>query len=141
MSRTPIAYNDLQRVYYLVNNNLNPEIRIGARFSDAARSAYQMAQNLINLNERDKRDIVIEGSLFGMGEYQGNLILEVIADYVNDFCEGNYDLEALYKLIGKYIQPIVGNQTWGYHPAYYFAGKHKVDGDYAQYMLDRDVPL
>ncbi len=132
--------NNLQRVYYLLDNNLNSEIRIGARFTDAL-AAYQMAQKLLELSDKNKREIVLEGSLFGIGDFQGNLCLEVIADYVNDFYGGNYNLDSLYKLIGKYIQPIAENQLWGYHPAFYLAGKYKVDSDYAQYLMDKAVPL
>lgn len=133
--------NDLQRVYYLLNNNLNPEIRIGSRISDALKSAYHMAQKLIEYNSYDKREVVLEGSLFGIGDYKGNLVLEVIADHVNEFCGGTYNLESLYKTIGKYVQPIVGNQFWGYHPAYYFAGKYRIDDDYAKYLMEKSVPL
>lgn len=133
--------NDLQRIYYLLDNNLNKEIKIGARFSDAYKSAYQMARKLVELSRDDNREIVISGSLFGIGDHQGNLIIEMMADYLNDYCSAKYNLDCMYRLIGKYIQPIVKNQFWGYHPAYYMAGKCKVDSDYAQYMLDRDVPL
>lgn len=136
-----IFEDDLQRVYFLIDNNLSPDIRIGGRFSDAYKAAYQMARKLIELSRDDKREIVIEGSLFGIGDRQGNLIIEMMADYLNDYCSAKYNLDCMYRLIGKYIQPIVKNQFWGYHPAYYMAGKCKVDSDYAQYMLDRDVPL
>ena len=138
---TRIYENDLMRMYNLFHNNLSSEIRIGARLSDAFKDAYQMMQKLVEMNEPDEREIVIEGSLFGIGSNQGNLILEVAADYYNDFHDGNFNLDVMYELIGRYIQPIVKNQSWGYHPAYYMAGKYKVDSDYAQYLLDRDVPL
>lgn len=133
--------NDLQRVYYLLNNNLNPEIRIGSKISDALKSSYHMAQKLIELNSYDKREVVLEGTLFGIGDYKGNLVLEVIADHVNEFCGGSYKLESLYETIGNYVQPIIGAQFWGYHPAYYFAGKYRIDDDYAKYLMERNVPL
>ena len=136
-----IDESDLRRVYYLLANNLNEDIRIGARFSDAYKSAYQMARKLCEMNSEDNRDIVIEGSLFGMGNHQGNLITEIMADYLNDYYSAEYKLDNMYRLIGRYIQPIVNNQLWGYHPAYYMAGKYKVDNDYARYLLNRNVPL
>ena len=54
----------------------------------------------------------------GMGRVPGNLPIELIADYLNDYGEGVYDIDYIMDAIQDYIAPLKGEAEWGYTPAY-----------------------
>lgn len=91
-----------------------------------------LAERMIELAEESGRDIIVDGSLFGMGRGAGNAKTELLADYVNKHCGGHYDLQKLLETIDKYIMPILPEIHWGYDlPMYVCGTKHShVDNVY-----------
>ena len=62
------------------------------------------------------------GSLFGMGRGAGNAKTELLADYINKYCGGQYDLQVLLETIDRYITPVLRNIHWGYDLPMYVCG-------------------
>ena len=60
------------------------------------------------------RDIVLDGSLFGMGRGAGNAKTELLADFLNKRFSTAYDIAVLLDVIEKYIVPLKQNIHWGY---------------------------
>lgn len=44
---------------------------------------------MIELSEETGRDIIVDGSLYGMGRGAGNAKTELLAYYINKHCNGN----------------------------------------------------
>ena len=63
---------------------------------------------MIELAEESGRDIIVDGSLFGMGRGAGNAKTELLADYINKHCNGHYDLQRILLTIDTYITPVLG---------------------------------
>ena len=87
---------------------------------------------MIELAEETGRDIIVDGSLFGMGRGAGNAKTELLADYINKHCGGHYNLQKLLGTIDKYITPVLKDVHWGYDlPMYVCGTKHShVDNVY-----------
>ncbi len=60
---------DILRIFFLVDNNLCEDIRIGFHSHNNLQLSFSNAQELITLNSA--REIIIDTSVFGMGRGQG----------------------------------------------------------------------
>lgn len=96
---------DLSHRYYLVENNLLPDITIGVHLHENLGLAFSLAQHIAQI-ANPTRKIVIDGSLLGMGRVPGNLCIEQIMDFMNEQYGKQYSLEPVYDAIDDYIAPI-----------------------------------
>ena len=124
--------NDLTHMFKLVNDNLDESIKIGLHSHDNLGLSCALAERMIELSEENKRDIIVDGSLYGMGRGAGNAKTELLADYINKHCGKNYNIAKILELIDKFISPIADTVHWGYDLPMYICGtKHShVDNVY-----------
>lgn len=129
--------NDLLRMFYLVDNNLYEDIRIGFHSHNNLQLSFSNAQELILM--RSKRKIVIDTSVYGMGRGAGNLCTELLAQYINKNIENRYDLIPILECVDEFIIPIFMRHTWGYSVPYYLAAVNGCHPNYATYLVDRQT--
>jgi 4-hydroxy 2-oxovalerate aldolase len=116
---------DLVHIFKQVDGLLDKNIKIGLHSHDNLGLSCALGERMIELSEETGRDIIIDGSLFGMGRGAGNAKTELLADYINKHCGGNYDLQKLLDTIDRYIIPVLGGIHWGYDlPMYVCGTKH-----------------
>ena len=123
---------DLVHIFKQFDSMLDKDICIGLHSHDNLGLSCALAERMIELSEETNRDIIVDGSLFGMGRGAGNAKTELLADYINKHCNGHYDLRKLLEIIDKYIVPLTKNIEWGYNlPMYVCGTKHShVDNVY-----------
>lgn len=123
---------DLVHIFKQVDELLDKDIRIGLHSHDNLGLSCALAERMIELSEERKRDIIVDGSLFGMGRGAGNAKTELLADYLNKHCGKSYNLQVLLTTIDKYITPLLSSVHWGYDlPMYVCGTKHShVDNVY-----------
>lgn len=123
---------DLVHIFKQFDSLLDKDIKIGLHSHDNLGLSCALAERMIELAKESGRDIIVDGSLFGMGRGAGNAKTELLADYINKHCGGHYDLQKLLETIDKYIVPIVPEIHWGYDLPMYICGtKHShVDNVY-----------
>lgn len=123
---------DLVHIFKQIDALLDKEIKIGLHSHDNLGISGALAQRMIELAEDTGRNIIIDGSLFGMGRGSGNAKTELLADYMNKHCGSNYDIKILLETIEKYIVPLTRDIHWGYDlPMYVCGTKHShVDNVY-----------
>lgn len=105
---------DLQHIFKHVDGMLSKEIAIGLHSHDNLGLSNALAEYLIMLAEETDRDVIVDGSLLGMGRGAGNAYTELLASYINKYHRGKYNIEALLETIEKYIQPLRNHVFWGY---------------------------
>lgn len=128
--------NDLQRLYLLLDHNLDEEISIAVHLHENQALSYSLAQDFIDMNS-PKRNICIDGSLFGMGREPGNLCIELIMSYINRTRGNFYDLNPVFDAIDEYISPIKQRHSWGYSTAYALSARYHVHRTYAEYLMKK----
>ena len=128
--------SDLHRLYDIIENNLNKDVKIGIHLHENMALAYGLAQEFIKIKDPNRRTM-IDASLYGMGRIPGNLCIEIIASHLNKYFKANYDIDIIYELIGKYIEPIKRTLPWGYSPAYYMTAFLNMHRSYAEYLLQK----
>ena len=126
---------DLDRIISLVDNNLDKNIRVGLHLHENMSLSCYLAQSFIE--KHLNRPIAVDGSLMGMGRIPGNLPIELIADYCNDYMEKSYDIDYIMDAIQDYIAPLKGKSEWGYTPAYFLSAKFNLHRNYAEYYLKK----
>ena len=128
---------DFAQRYELVENNLLPDITIGAHFHENLGLAYSLAQHFTQI-AKPTRNIVIDGSLLGMGRVPGNLCMEQIMDYMNDQFGTHYATAPVYDAIDDYIAPIKAKCLWGYAIPYALSAKYYLHRTYAEYLMEKN---
>lgn len=124
--------DDLTTIFKQVDELLDKDIKIGLHSHDNLGLSCALAERMIELANESGRDIIVDGSLFGMGRGAGNAKTELLADYLNKKCGTNYNIPVLLETIDKYITPLLDNVHWGYDlPMYVCGTKHShVDNVY-----------
>ena len=128
--------SDLSHRYYLVENNLLSDITIGVHLHENLGLAYSLAQHLTQI-ANPKRNIIIDGSLLGMGRVPGNLCIELMMDYMNNQYGTHYATEPVYDVIDDYIAPIKAEKPWGYAIPYALSAKYNLHRTYAEYLINK----
>ena len=116
--------NDVRRLYSLIDNNLDEDIAIDFHSHNNLQLSFSLAQEIISLSE-NKRTIIIDSTLNGMGKCAGNLNTELILDYMTRKCHSNYDLDEIMDIIDDYMYSIKKKVYWGYSIPSMLAGVYK----------------
>ena len=129
---------DLARLYYLIDYNLDEGIEIGVHLHENLGLAYSLALHMLQIVS-PKRTITVDGSLYGMGKIPGNLCIEQMMDHLNIAYQADYVTEPAYDAIDQYIMPIyqrVGG--WGYSIPYALSAQCGVHRTYAEYLSKKE---
>lgn len=127
---------DLIYRYSLVEKNLDKNITIGLHLHENLGLAYSLAQQFIQL-ANPQRNIVIDGSLLGMGRVPGNLCIEQIIDHLNYEFGEHYNVMPLFDAIDDYVSPIKKEIPWGYAIPYALSAKYNLHRTYAEYLMNK----
>lgn len=126
---------DLDRIVSLVDNNLDRNIRVALHLHENMALSCCLAQRFADFHLN--RPTAIDASLMGMGRIPGNLPIELICDYLNDYMGTAYDIDYLMDAIQDYIAPIKGECQWGYTPAYFLSARFNLHRNYAEHYLKK----
>ncbi|MCD7740509.1 MAG: hypothetical protein LUH11_04085, partial [Candidatus Gastranaerophilales bacterium] len=126
-------------VFNLFNNELNENIKIGYHTHNNLQLAY--ANSIKIINNSLKRNIVVDGSLYGMGKRAGNTNTELIAAYLNKNYNHNYDINKINDIIESTIIPMHKKYEWGYSISHYLAAINKCHSEYVTYLKnEKNIP-
>ena len=128
---------DLSRVYYLLEGNLDPDIVIGIHLHENLGLAYSLAQHFLEIRNPNRR-VSIDCSLLGMGRVPGNLCAEQIMDHLNNNFGADYNTEPALDAIDDFIAPIKRDIPWGYSIPYALSGKYGIHRTYPEYLLKKN---
>ena len=127
--------NDLARLFYLVDNNLNSNIILGYHAHNNLQLAHSNARFFVEINT--SRDLVIDTSVMGMGRGAGNLNTEIFIEYLNNIKNKQYVLQPILLLIDGLIDKFYQKNSWGYSLPNYLSAKHNIHPNYAKYLSDK----
>lgn len=88
-----------------------------------------------------KHDIIVDGSVMGMGKVPGNLCLELLLKYLNEYQNGSYNYEPCFKIYEQYLDKIFKENPWGYSMPYLLSARNRCNPSYVQYMDKKGVTL
>ena len=80
------------------------------------------------------RDVVVDGSLHGMGKSAGNAPVELLAAHMNEKYGKAYDIGPLLEAIDESVLEFYKKTPWGYKIYFYLCAHNKVHPDYVKQM-------
>lgn len=107
--------DDLRLIFSQIDSELDASIRIGLHSHNNLQLSNALAETMIDMAAKANRDVIVDASLYSMGRGAGNASTEVIAAFLNAKHGGNYDMDALFDTIEKYIMPYADIVNWGYN--------------------------
>ncbi len=126
---------DLLRYFHLLDRNLEPGIRVGYHSHNNFQLAFANTCEL--LKRRSNHDILVDGTLYGIGKSAGNAPLELVAMYLNENCGKNYDINQILEAIDTNILRIYHQKLWGYNLLYYLSASNDCHPNYISYLLNK----
>ena len=129
--------NDVSHRYYLIDENMSPEIRLGFHGHNNLQLAFSNAQVLGKI--QTKRTLILDSSVYGMGRGAGNLPTELITQYINKNIASRYDAAMVMEIYDEYISVIRKEYEWGYTMPYHIAASHVCHPNYASYLINKQT--
>lgn len=128
---------DLQRVYSILNHNLISSSKIGFHSHNNMQLSNALSQSFLRMSH-GKRQVVVDGTLSGMGRGAGNTPTELIAQYMVAKLGYNYDIDAMLDIIDGYMDNIRTRCTWGYTTPYFIAGAYSAHVNNIAYLTQKN---
>lgn len=129
-----MQYEDLMRLFYLLNHNLDETINIGIHLHENMSQSFSLAQEIVRLYNDGSRNLTIDASLRGMGRIPGNLPIELMVGYLNRYAGKQYEQDMILDAIDKYVNVFFYKHSWGYDPVYSLAAQFNLHRTYAEYL-------
>ena len=118
----------LLHIYKILDDILDERIRIGFHAHNNFQLGYSNALSFIRYN--GKHNIIVDGTLYGMGKSAGNDPIELVAMALNEKYGGNYNIDSLLEAINESIMDFYKKTPWGYKIFFYLCAKNKCHPNY-----------
>lgn len=127
---------DIKRLYHLVDGVMDKDILFGIH----AHNNLQMADaNAITfINEASGRDVIVDGSIYGMGRGAGNAQTEVLMHYLNRNGE-IYGEDIVWRLYTDWFAELRKKYAWGYLPEQFLVSKYETNPAYVWYLSRKGI--
>lgn len=129
--------DDVDRLYGLIDHNMLPDICINFHSHNNYQLSFAFAQEVIKLSGSSNRQIIIDGTLGGMGKVAGNLNTELIVDYLVRKKHYDYEFEDILDMLDDYIYKYSLEHKWGYSTAAMMAGVYKSHPNNVIYLTEK----
>ena len=121
--------------YGLLDENVDKEVRIGFHAHNNFQLAY--ANSRAFLEKETDRDIIVDGTLFGMGKSAGNAPLELVGMYMNQQYGKSYNIDAMLEAIDESVMDFYKKTPWGYKTYFYLSAYNRCHPNYVKQMQDK----
>lgn len=128
---------DLHRVFELINHNLVSTCKIGFHSHNNMQLSNALSQEFIQMST-NKRKVVVDGTISGMGRGAGNTPTELVVQYMVSKLGYNYDMDAILDVIDGYMDGIKARCTWGYSTPYFIAGSYGAHVNNVSYLMRKN---
>ncbi|MBD5540541.1 MAG: hypothetical protein HDR00_05000 [Lachnospiraceae bacterium] len=115
---------DLERIVAVLDGELNEDIKLGFHSHNNQQLSFALSIRFVEMLEKSGRKAIVDASLCGMGRGAGNTTTELMANYLNNKCYCNYDMNVIMDAIDMYMESFQENYTWGYSTPYLIAGMY-----------------
>lgn len=126
---------DLLRYFSLMDATLHPNIVLGYHSHNNFQLSFSNAVELVE--QMTDRNMIVDCSVMGMGKGAGNAATELMAMYLNNNFDGEYDVSQLLEIADIYIEKEKRKNPWGYSLKYYIAASNYCHHQYVSYLLDK----
>ena len=127
--------NNLVHYFDILDANLKPMINLGYHAHNNFQMGY--ANCIAMLAKETNREVLVDGSLYGMGKSAGNAPIELIAMHMNHVYGKQYNISQMLEAIDANVLQFYTPATWGYNMFYYIAAFNDCHPSYVQYLMGK----
>ncbi|MCQ2096652.1 MAG: aldolase catalytic domain-containing protein [Fibrobacter sp.] len=127
---------DLQRIYSIIDHNLVSECQIGFHSHNNMQMSNALSQAFIRMAQ-GTRNVIIDGTVSGMGRGAGNTPTELIAQYMVSKLGYDYNMDAILDIIDGYMDNIRAMCKWGYSTPMFLAGCYSSHVNNLTYLMQK----
>lgn len=127
--------DNLMHYFNILNDGLDEEIALGYHAHNNFQMGY--ANCIVMLANHVDRDLLVDGSLHGMGKSAGNDPIELVAMHMNRYYNKNYDIYQLLEAIDSNIYQFYKPALWGYNMYFFIAALNDCHPNYVGYLMDK----
>lgn len=117
----------------LADQTLPEHIAIGYHGHNNLMQAFGAAVDFLKYDFSVDRDIIVDASVYGIGRCAGNLNSEVIAHYMNNAYQKEYNISPMIKMYEDIIRYIYDEHKWGYCMPYFITAQYGCHPNYGYY--------
>ncbi|MAC84957.1 MAG: 4-hydroxy-2-ketovalerate aldolase [Arcobacter sp.] len=129
------SFFDICKIF---EQNLPKSIDLGIHLHENLSLSFGLVCDYLKFGNKE-RNIIIDGSLFGMGRIPGNLCTEIIMSHLIKEYKKDYDLGPSLNIISKAIEPIKSRINWGYSPIYLLTAEKNIHRSYGEFLSIRSI--
>ncbi|MBQ1171912.1 MAG: aldolase catalytic domain-containing protein [Lachnospiraceae bacterium] len=129
--------DDVDRIYGLINHNMDQDICINFHSHNNYQLSFAFALEIIKLNSSGYRQIIIDGTLSGIGKVAGNLNTELIVEFLVRKKKYNYDVDMIFDIIDEFIHKYSLTHSWGYSIPALMSGIYKAHPNNVIYLTEK----
>jgi len=119
----------------LLDKHMDRSISMGYHSHNNFQLAYSNTIEMLKLGT--DRDLIVDGTLYGMGKSAGNAPTELLAMHLNENYGKRYDISQILEAIETDILPIYEKHYWGYGFLFYIAAKNDCHPTYVEYLMGK----
>ena len=127
--------DDLLHYYSILNKEVDAEVGIGFHAHNNFQLAY--ANALTFLSAERNHEIVVDGTLYGMGKSAGNAPIELLAMRLNEKYGKDYKINSMMESIDECILDFYSKSPWGYKLFFYLCALNKCHPNYLSLFMDK----
>lgn len=117
-------------IYEILDRNVDKDVYIGFHAHNNFQLAY--ANSRAFLDRETDRNILVDGTLFGMGKSAGNAPLELVGMYLNQAFDKNYNINPMLEAIDESVMDFYKKTPWGYKTYFYLSAYNKCHPNYVK---------
>lgn len=126
---------DLERIVNILDEKVDKDIKLGFHSHNNQQLSFALSMQFVKMLEKSGRGIVVDSSLCGMGRGAGNTTTELLANYLNQKHECNYDMNVIMDTIDMYMGYLIQHYSWGYSIPYFISGMYCAHVNNIAYLL------
>lgn len=125
--------------YKLMDENLKSTIGLGYHSHNNFQLGYSNSIEMATEHQKNNRSrtLILDGTAFGMGKGAGNAPLELLAMYMNEKFDANYEVSHILEAIDHSVMEIYKQNPWGYSLKYFIAASNDCHPNYVFHLLDK----
>ncbi len=128
--------NQLMHYFDFANQYMKTTIGLGYHSHNNFQLAYANCIEVMELPPL-AREVVIDGTLYGMGKSAGNAPLELLATYMNENLGKHYHCSQLLEAIDVTIMELHKQIPWGYSFKFFLSASKDCHPNYVTYLMDK----
>ena len=129
--------NLLNHYYAYLDTHLDKDISIGFHAHNNFQLAFANCMELARKHGEKPRELLLDGSIYGMGKGAGNAPLELLITFMNENFDTQYDINQILEAIDVNVLDLYKQLHWGYSLKGFISASNDCHPNYVSYLLDK----